>query len=89
MKFPLLFLTFAVCFQVSAQKKNEAFRLHIKKTNLPVTIDGVGDDKVWETTDVAKNFFMVLPMDDGQANEQSEIRMTYDDTHLYLLATFF
>lgn len=32
---------------------------------------------------------MVLPMDGGLANEQSEIRMAYDDTHLYLLAIFF
>ena len=89
MKYYLLILTLAVCIQVNAQKKNEAFRLHIKKTNLPVIIDGLGDDSVWETTDVAKDFFMVLPNDDGLANEQSEIRMTYDDTHLYLLATFF
>ena len=89
MKYPLLFLALTICFQVNAQKKNEAFRLYIKKTDLPVIIDGLGDDKVWETTDVAKDFFMVLPMDDGLANEQSEIRMTYDDTHLYLLATFF
>ncbi len=72
-----------------AQKKNDAYRLHIRKTNLPVIIDGLDKDEVWQTTDVAKDFFMVLPMDTGKANEPSEIRMTYDDNHLYLLATFY
>jgi len=71
------------------QKKNESFQLNIRKTDRPITIDGVGDDAAWRTTDVAKDFFMVLPMDDGPANELTEIRMTYDDTNLYLLATFY
>ncbi len=74
---------------VLSQKKNEAFRLNIRKASGSITIDGVGDDKAWQDTDVAKDFFMVLPMDDGLANEQTEIRMTYDAKNLYLLATFY
>jgi len=72
-----------------AQKKNESFQIHIKKTDKPITIDGVGDDAAWEETEVAKNFFMVLPMDDGPANEETEIRMAYDEKNIYLLATFY
>lgn len=52
-------------------------------------IDGRGDDPAWQQAEAAKNFFMVLPMDKGQANEQSEIKMTYDDNNIYLLATFY
>ena len=85
----LMVFVFGLGVQVTAQKKNEAFRLHIRKTSLPILIDGRGDDKAWEATDVAKDFFMVLPMDEGQANEQTEIRMAYDEKHLYLLATFY
>ena len=77
------------CLQGIAQKKNETFRLHIRKTTAPIVIDGVGDDLAWKSTDVAKDFFMVLPMDKGKANEKSEIRMAYDDRNIYLLATFF
>jgi len=73
----------------NAQKKNGAFRLNIKKTDQLIEIDGIGGDIAWQTTDVAKDFFMVLPMDDGPANEKTEIRMTYDDKNLYLLATFY
>jgi len=78
-----------ICYRMTAQKKNASYRYHIKKTDLPVTIDGVGDDAVWKTTEVAKDFFMVLPMDTDMANERSEIRMTYDDKNIYLLATFY
>ena len=84
-----LLTVFAIAFSGYSQKKNDAYRLHIRKTNLPVKIDGFGDDKAWEDTDIAKDFFMVLPMDEGKANELSEIRMTYDDKNIYLIATFY
>jgi len=72
-----------------AQKKNESFRLHIRKTTSPIVIDGVADDQAWKNTDVADDFFMVLPMDDRKATQFTEIRMAYDDTNIYLVATFF
>ena len=78
-----------ICLQGIAQKKNESFRLNIRKISSPIVIDGVGDDQAWENTEVAKDFFMVLPMDNDMANEKSEIRMAYDDKNIYLLATFF
>ncbi|QBA64168.1 carbohydrate binding family 9 domain-containing protein [Muriicola soli] len=71
------------------QKQNADYTINIKKTQLPVVVDGVGDDTVWEDADVADNFFMVLPMDKGLASQRSEIRMVYDEDNIYLLATFF
>ena len=88
-KYFLTFLIGVIIFQANAQKKNEAFRLNIRKTTSPVIIDGIIDEKAWQETDVADDFFMVLPQDTGKANEHSEIRMTYDDKNLYLAATFF
>ncbi len=49
----------------------------------------MGNDKAWQDTDVATDFFMVLPMDEGKANEPTEIRMAYDEKNLYVLATFY
>ena len=90
MKNPFLSIVLVlICLQGMAQKKNGSFRLNIRKTTAPIVIDGVGDDLAWKNTDVAKDFFMVLPMDKGKANEKSEIRMAYDDKNIYLLATFF
>ncbi|WP_232625182.1 DUF5916 domain-containing protein [Pareuzebyella sediminis] len=92
-KVPLPFLLIVVLITAHSstysQKKNASFQLNIRKTHLPIVIDGKGDDLAWQDTDVAKDFYMVLPMDTGMANETSEIRMTYDDDNLYLLATFY
>ncbi|WP_297703797.1 DUF5916 domain-containing protein [uncultured Eudoraea sp.] len=88
-KLLLTLILLVIVLQLSAQKKNEGFRLNIRKTNLPVKIDGLADDEVWKGTDVAKDFFMVLPMDIDKATDKSEIRMTYDDTNIYLIATFY
>ncbi|MCK5441585.1 MAG: carbohydrate binding family 9 domain-containing protein [Maribacter sp.] len=85
----LLFCAMLITFQMGAQKKNESFRLNIRKATSAIVIDGVGDDLAWKDTDVADDFFMVLPMDEGKANEKTEIRMAYDDKNLYLIATFF
>ena len=84
-----LLFVFSFLFSIQAQKKNNDFRLHIRKTNLPVIIDGIIDEEAWKDTDVAKDFFMVLPEDTGKAKELSEIRMTYDDKKIYLAATFY
>lgn len=84
----LSFIISLLSLSVYSQKKNEAYQLNIRRATGPITIDGHGAEKAWQHTDVAKDFFMVLPMDKGKANEPSEIRMTYDDDMLYLLAIF-
>ena len=88
-KLPITLVLLTLVLQLHAQKKNEGFRLNIRKTNLPVKIDGIVDDEAWEGTDVANDFYMVLPMDIDKATDKSEIRMTYDDTNIYLIATFY
>lgn len=88
-RFCALLLMLVVSSQIVGQKTNASFRLDIRKTTGPITIDGVGDDEAWKDTEVAKDFFMVLPMDEGKANEPTEIRMAYDEKNLYLLATFY
>ncbi|MBT8289850.1 MAG: carbohydrate binding family 9 domain-containing protein, partial [Muriicola sp.] len=84
-------LVFVLLFTLicTGQKQNADFTIKIKKTRYTIEIDGVGEDLGWTETDVAKDFFMVLPMDKGKATQRSEVRMTYDDENIYLLATFF
>jgi hypothetical protein len=81
----ILLLT-ALSIGASAQKKNDAFRLHIKKTVSPVIIDGETGDQGWNEAEIAGDFFMVTPMDTGAARVRTDVRMTYDDENLYLLA---
>jgi len=45
------------------------------------------NEEAWKEAQVATGFCMVLPMDTSCANVTTEVRMTYDDKNLYILAT--
>jgi len=77
------------CVFIHAQKKNADFKIHLFHTSETFTIDGIGNEETWQKAEPAKDFFMVLPMDDRKATQPSEVKMAYDDKQLYLLATFF
>ena len=81
----LSLLTF-ICL---AQKKNETYQLSVRKATASPIIDGNDNDEVWQSADVAKDFFSVLPMDTSFAMVKTEVRMTYDEQHIYILATCF
>jgi hypothetical protein len=72
---------------LQAQKINESYQLPIRKATSPIRIDGVMDEGAWLEAAVATDFFMVLPMDTSMARVRTEVRMTYDQQHLYLIAT--
>ena len=44
------------------------------------------DEAAWQHADVAKDFFMMLPMDTSHARVPTEIRMAYDDNNIYIIA---
>ncbi len=85
----LLVTGLLVTLNFYSQKKNGNYRLYIKRAVGAIQVDGIGNEKAWKNVDEAKDFFRVLPMDDGLATEQSVIKMTYDDKNLYLLASFY
>ncbi len=68
------------------EKVNARFEYHIQKTTGPIRIDGVDDDAAWMPCEVAKDFYMVLPMDTSMAKVRTEVRMTYDEKNIYLQA---
>ena len=82
-----MFLFFTVLtVNLFGQKKNENFQIHIKKSATRMVIDGETNDPGWTNAEIATNFFMVLPMDTGAARVRTDVRMSYDDENLYLLA---
>jgi hypothetical protein len=88
-KYGLLIILLLAAFAAIAQKKNEAYKLHIKKATAPVIIDGLMNEPDWLAAEVATDFYMALPMDTSYANVKTEVRMTYDDQNLYLIALNF
>jgi hypothetical protein len=82
----ILCMLFFMGQAADAQKKNERYQLHIKKTMAPVHIDGETNDEGWKDAQLAANFNMMLPMDTSKARVRTDVRMTYDDENLYILA---
>ncbi|HCZ35245.1 MAG TPA: hydrolase [Cytophagales bacterium] len=86
MRLPAL-LVFLLCSGfLFGQKKNAAFQLPIKKASSPIVIDGELSESAWFESTTASDFFMVLPMDTSKAQVKTEVKLTYDDDNLYLIA---
>jgi hypothetical protein len=69
-----------------AQKKNSQFQFHIQKTTGPIIIDGSDNESAWQQAETTSSFFMVLPMDTSRASVKTDIKMTYDDRNIYIIA---
>jgi hypothetical protein len=83
----LLLIPFCLLsLHIAAQKKNSAYQLHIKKASSAINIDGQLNEQAWEDAAAADNFFMVLPMDTSHAKVKTEVRMTYDEKNMYIIA---
>jgi uncharacterized protein DUF5916/cellulose/xylan binding protein with CBM9 domain len=82
----LCLLICALSILAAAQKKNSQFQFHIQKTTKPVVIDGSDEEPAWREAETSTNFFMVLPMDTSKASVRTDIKMTYDDRNIYIIA---
>jgi Domain of unknown function (DUF5916)/Carbohydrate family 9 binding domain-like len=69
-----------------AQKKNSSYALHIFPTTEVIHIDGKASEAVWNSAEVARDFYEVLPMDTSHALVKTEVSMTYDKKNIYVLA---
>lgn len=89
MKTLLTFLFILLVFNAVSQKINQSYQFQIKPTTSVINIDGILDDDAWKKTDVANNFWLKFPTDTARANNQTEVRLTYDDNFLYVSAVCF
>jgi len=86
LKLRLLLGLLILCTAAIAQKKNANYRLHIKRSQAAIKIDGILDESDWLAADSADRFYMVLPMDTSYANLKTVVRLTYDNNNLYVSA---
>ena len=69
-----------------AQKINNDYKIIIEEASDAIEIDGELNEESWINADVAKDFFMVLPMDTSLSQARTEVRMVYDSKAIYLSA---
>lgn len=80
------FIILLLWWPAHGQKINASYQLQIRKASSPITIDGRMDEAAWEEAEVATDFHMITPMDTSYAELRTDVRMTYDEDHLYIIA---
>jgi Domain of unknown function (DUF5916)/Carbohydrate family 9 binding domain-like len=85
----LLSTVILVCFNtiLFGQTKGinrEKYRINTVETTNNIKIDGILDEPAWLTADKATHFQRVLPTDTGFAIAQTEVRVIYDESNLYV-----
>ena len=80
---------FLLAANVAAFTPNDHPTLEVPRLVGEIKIDGIADDAGWATAAVADNFCETRPGDQIEPPVKSEVRVTYSDSHLYLLFTAF
>jgi hypothetical protein len=79
-----LFLFFLCGYFNSYCQTKETKQLIVKYTEDPISIDGVLDEEIWSLAKPADNFWQYFPSDTAHSKQQTEIRMLFSKTHLYV-----
>jgi len=76
---------FVILLQVNTlTAQDDSKRLTAKFITEEIQLDGALDEAVWQSADIAKDFWKYFPADSSLANHQTEIRILYSQTTLYV-----
>ena len=90
MRFPittalLLWLPLIIWGQQTTETR-QTYRYQIRETVNQVLIDGNSEDKTWSEIEAIKGLSNHWPADTGMADAVTQVKVTYDQNFLYLLA---
>jgi hypothetical protein len=85
----ILFSVVVFAQDIDVSKYHQQYQLHIFKKTSAITVDGELNEAAWQTNEVATNFWLKFPQDNGYAKNQSIFRSCYDDKFLYIGAKVF
>lgn len=74
------------CLNAGAQETRQSFRYTILKSDQTINIDGDGSDLAWSSIADIPYFMNHWPLDSGQADALTKVKVTYDDEFLYVMA---
>ncbi|MGY8915764.1 MAG: DUF5916 domain-containing protein, partial [Flavobacteriales bacterium] len=79
-----LFFLAIVLFTINTYSQNEKKSFTVKYTTDKITIDGILDYPTWDNAEALGEMQQYFPSDSIPAIQQTEIKMLYDDTNLYV-----
>lgn len=72
-----------------SQNQEEVKTICIYKAIDNIVVDGVLNEKSWDSAQTAGNFKQMFPFDTSTAKTQTLVRVTFDDNNLYISAVCF
>ncbi len=74
-----------MCSGIVALSQNKPGKeLSIRKATSPIQLDGVLNEQDWQSASVASGFYLNFPVDSIPPTFQSEVKVTFDETNLYI-----
>jgi len=66
----------------------EDYHINIQKSTEEINVDGILDESIWSTAEVATDFWMSEPIDGEKVPDEydTEAMITYDDQYIYVAA---
>ncbi|ULQ57693.1 carbohydrate binding family 9 domain-containing protein [Flavihumibacter rivuli] len=88
----LCLLLFSCISPLQAQQRDgesfqKEYRLPIRKSTVPIQVDGLFDEPVWQYAAKTGPFWRKYPNDEGRPVRNTEVRVTFDDKFLYVAFT--
>ena len=82
----LILITVLVLITLTSSQAQDydSYQIAIKKSTVPIKVDGVLDEEAWLQSEVAENFHRVLPIDTGYAETKTKVYLTYSEDQLYI-----
>jgi len=77
-------LVISILISVSVKAQEAEPRLDVRYITDVIKIDGVLDEEIWKSADVADNFWQFFPTDSVRAKQNTEVRILYDETTIYV-----
>ncbi|GLU45639.1 DUF5916 domain-containing protein [Allomuricauda sp. NBRC 101325] len=81
-KFYIVLVTIVLPLTIYSQTSSK--EIQVKFTDSPFTIDGALDEAIWESAETTDSFYQFFPADTIQAVKQTEVKLLYSNTTLYI-----
>nr|WP_321414045.1 DUF5916 domain-containing protein [uncultured Allomuricauda sp.] len=85
----IYFAIIALLLPLTFYSQTSTKEITVKYTEDPFKIDGILDEPVWEMAESTDSFYQFFPVDTVQAIKQTQVRMLYSSTTLYIGITMY
>jgi hypothetical protein len=79
-----LLFSFIGLLAIPASGQPESPSIQVRYTTEPIVLDGILDEPAWQEADKADNFWQFFPTDSVHSDYNTEVRILYDETNLYV-----